>query len=87
MITVKNKASIASISELRSKSKLVLKSMKDHPVILQRHNKPLAVLMDYKSFETLDAMLDYAEDYILGRLAARRERQARSEDYVDIDEW
>ena len=87
MITVKNRASIASISELRSKSKMVLKSMKDHPVILQRHNKPLAVLMDYKSFETLDAMLDYAEDYILGRLAARRERQARPADYVDIDEW
>jgi len=87
MITVKNKTSIASISELRSKSKLVLKSMKDHPVILQRHNKPLAVLMDYKSFETLEVMLDYAEDYILGRLAAKREQESRPEDYVDINEW
>lgn len=87
MITVKKKASIASISELRSKSKLVLKIMKEHPVILLRHNKPLAVLMDYKSFETLDAMLDYAEDYILGKLAAQRERQSHPEDYIDIDEW
>lgn len=87
MITVKNKTSIVSISELRTKSKQILKSMKDHPVILQRHNKPLGVLMDYDSFEALDAMLEYAEDYILGRLAAERERTARRGDYVDIEEW
>jgi len=87
MITVKHKTSIASISELRTASRQVLKNIKDHPIIVQRHNKPLAILMDYERFETLEALLDYAEDYILAKLAAKREKEARRGDYVDITEW
>lgn len=87
MITIKEKATIAAISELRNKSEQILQSVKDHNVILERHNKPVAVMIDYKKYETLQQLLDLAEDYVLGTLALKRDKQARKEDFVDLDEW
>ncbi|MBI1884059.1 MAG: type II toxin-antitoxin system Phd/YefM family antitoxin [Chlamydiae bacterium] len=87
MITVKTQATIAGISELRNKSEQVLKNLKDHPVILERHNHPVAVLIDYKKYQILEEMIDFAEDYVLGLMAQKRDKQAKAGDVVDIDQW
>lgn len=87
MITLKEKATIAAISELRNKSEEILRHLKDHHVILERHNKPIAVLVDFKKYEVFEQMLDFSEDYVLGMLAAKRDRSAKKSDFVDIDQW
>jgi len=87
MITLKEKATIAGISELRNKSEEILRHLKDHHVILERHNKPVAVLVDFKKYEVFEQMLDFAEDYVLGMLAAERDRGAKKSDFVDIKQW
>lgn len=87
MITVKSKTTIAGISELRTQSDKILKNVRDHYVVLERHQKPVAVLIDYRKFEVFEKMLDYAEDYILGQLAKERDQHSKKSDFVDIDQW
>ena len=87
MITVKDKTTIAGISELRSQAEKILSSTKDHNVILERHNKPVVVMINYKQYETFEKMLDFAEDYVLGMLALERDKKSARRDFVDIDKW
>ncbi len=87
MITVKKKTTIATISELQNKSDKILNSLKENRVILQRHKKPVAIIVDYKQYENVEEMLEFAEDYILGMTAMQRDGKARKRDFVDIDEW
>ena len=87
MVTIKDKATIASISELRTKSESILKELKNHRVILARHNKPIAVMLDYQNYEAFEKMIELAEDYVLGSLAHERDQQSKKSDFVDIEEW
>jgi len=87
MITVKEKTTIAAISELRNKSEQILDSLKHNRVILERHNKPVAVMLDYKRYSDLEAILDFAEEYVLGAIALQRDKESKKEDFIDIDEW
>lgn len=87
MVTIKDTATIASISELRTESEKILKELKDHRVILARHNKPIAVMLDYTRYEVFEKMIELAEDYILGSLAHERDQHSKKSDFVDIEEW
>lgn len=87
MITVKNSATLASISELRNKSEQILSHLKENRVILERHKKPVAVMLDYAQYEKLESMLELAEDLVLGTVALQRDRAAKKGDFVDLDQW
>lgn len=87
MITVKDSATLASISEFRSKSEQVLSHLKTHRVILERHKKPIAVLLDYNQYQKMEALLELAEDMGLGAIALERDRSAKKSDFVDLDRW
>ena len=87
MITVKKETTIAGLSELRTKSEAILKELKSHSVILEKHNKPVAVMVDFRKFELEEEMLDYAEEYILGRLAQSRDKGSKKSDFIDIQKW
>ena len=87
MITVKRETTIAGLSELRTKSDAILRELKDHSVILEKHNKPVAVMVEYKRYARNEELLDLAEDYILGCLALKRDKEATSKDFVDIEKW
>ena len=87
MITVDGKSTIAGLSELRTKSEELLKQLADHKVILQKHNKPVAVMLAYKQYLHLMKLLDKVEDYTLGEIALERDQNSTDKDFVDIDEW
>ena len=87
MMTVKENTTIAAISELRNKSEAILHSLKANRVILERHKKPIAVMMDYKRFEAMEKMIDFAEDYILGSIALQRDKNSKPSDFIDIESW
>jgi PHD/YefM family antitoxin component YafN of YafNO toxin-antitoxin module len=87
MITIRNSATIAGISELRSESEKILSLLKEHRVILERHRKPVAVMLDYAQYKKIEAILELAEDLVLGTIALARDRSAKKSDFVDLDQW
>jgi len=87
MITVREKTTIAAISELRSQTEKILASLKNNRVVLERHKKPIAVMLNYKNYEALEKVLDFAEDYVLGMVALQRDRESKKRDFIDIDKW
>jgi prevent-host-death family protein len=87
MITISEKSTIAAISELRNNSEEILKQLADHRVILQRHNKPVAVMLGYRQYEQFNKLLDLVEEYALGMVAAERDKKAVKKDFVDIENW
>lgn len=87
MITIRHSATLASISELRHKSEQILSRLKENQVILERHKKPVAVMIDYERFEKLEALLDLAEDLVLGSIALERDRSSKAKDFIDLDKW
>ena len=87
MITVKNETTIAGLSELRTKSEEILKELKNHPVILEKHNKPVAVMVAFQKFKLEEEMLDYAEEYILARIAQKRDMESKRSDFIDSHKW
>ena len=87
MITIRHSATLASISELRSKSEQILSHLKQNRVILERHQTPIAVMIDYAQYEKFEAMLELAEDLVLGTIALERDRSAGKSDFVDLDRW
>ena len=87
MIRIKREATVAAISELRAKSEEVLSDLKRHNVIIARHTKPIAIMIDFKRYELQEKLLDFAEDYILGMMALERDKKGKKGDFVDIEEW
>ncbi len=87
MITIREQSSIASLSELRTKSEEILKQLSRNKVILQKHNKPVAVMLSYAQYALLEELLDRLEDYTLGMTALERDKKASKKDFIDIEKW
>jgi PHD/YefM family antitoxin component YafN of YafNO toxin-antitoxin module len=87
MMTVRENTTIAAISELRNKSEAILHSLKENRVILERHKRPIAVMLDFKRFEAMEKMIDFAEDYILRSIALQRDKNSKPSDFIDIESW
>ncbi len=89
MITIKDGATIINISEFREKNKSdkIFRNLKDHKVIVEKHNSPVAVMSDYEQYEKREKLIEFAEDYVLGLLAKQREESEKKEDYIDMDQW
>jgi len=87
MITVKERTTIAAISELRNKSGKILGELKQNRIILERHHKPVAVMLDYHTYEAFEEILKFSEDYVLGSTALQRDVGSKKQDFIDIDKW
>ena len=87
MITVSEKSTIASLSELRTKSEEILRRLAQNKVILQKHNKPVAVMLEFKQYAYLEKLLDMLEEYTLGMTALERDKGSTAKDFVDIEKW
>lgn len=87
MSDAKHRAARVGVSELRNKLERVLSQLKKSPVILERHGKVVAVMIDHGHYEKVEEMFDVAEDLGLSALAAARDRFANEGDFVDIGKW
>ena len=87
MITINEKSTIAALSELRTRSEEILKQLSQNKVILQKHNKPVAVMLSYQQYAALEELLDRVEEYTLGMTALKRDKKTAKKDFVDIEEW
>jgi prevent-host-death family protein len=86
MITVKEDTTLVGISELRTNIDKILEEAKTHKVLIERRNKPVAVLLAINKYEQIEEILDLLEDTALGYLAKERESRSKFSDYLDIQE-
>ncbi len=86
MITVKEQTTLVGISELRTKAEEILHLMNRSTVIIERRHKPVAVMLPISKYEEMEALLDWVEDEILGRLAKQRERATPRKAYLPLEQ-
>ena len=86
MITVKENTTLVGISELRNSPERIFKEISKRPVVIERHRKPVAVLMPIKKFEEMEKLFDLIEDLVLSSLAQEREKRHRKPQWVSIEE-
>lgn len=86
MLAIKENTAIVGISELRLKMDEVIEAAKKHKVLIEKRNKPIAVLLDIERYNEIEQILDTLEDIALGYLAKEREAKSKSADYLDLEE-
>ncbi len=86
MITLKKDTTLVGVSELRTNFDNILKEARKHKVLIEKRNKPIAILLDLKMYDKIEKILDKLEDIALGYLAKERDSHSNASDYVDIQE-
>ncbi|MBI5149785.1 MAG: type II toxin-antitoxin system Phd/YefM family antitoxin [Candidatus Omnitrophica bacterium] len=86
MITLKEDTTLVGVSELRTHMEKILEESKKHKVLIERRNKPVAVIMAMEDYNKIEETLEALEDLALGYLARERESGSKSSDYLDIEE-
>ena len=85
MITIKEDTTLVGVSELRTNIDKILRESKKHKILIEKRNKPVAVLMDMEKYTQMEETLELLEDFALGYLAKERETKTANRDYLDID--
>ncbi|MFA4889487.1 MAG: type II toxin-antitoxin system Phd/YefM family antitoxin [Candidatus Omnitrophota bacterium] len=86
MFTVKEDTTLVGISELRTHFSRVLEALGRTKVLLERRNKPIAVIVPIEKYNQMEALIDLIEDTELGLLAKQRALKSGPGDYIDIAE-
>ena len=64
MIKVKKDTTLVGISEFCTKGQEILNELKTHKVIIERRNKPVAMLLSLKKYEKMQEVFEWIEDHI-----------------------
>ena len=86
MITVKEDTTLVGVSEMRTHMEEILQASRKRKVIIEKRNKPYAVLIDAERYARMEARLEILEDMALVNLAKAREEGASPSDYIDIED-
>lgn len=85
MHTIKEDTTLVGVSELRNRLDRVLEQARHHKVIIEKRNKPVAVLIAIDQYNAMEEILDRIEDLELGCAAKEREKSSQSSDYISIE--
>jgi prevent-host-death family protein len=85
MITVKEGTTLVGISELRTNFAKVLEALGKYTVLLEKRNKPLAVIVPIEKYTHMEEMMELIEDYGLGYLAKERDLNSSPADYIPLE--
>ncbi|MDO8525253.1 MAG: type II toxin-antitoxin system Phd/YefM family antitoxin [Candidatus Omnitrophota bacterium] len=85
MYTVKEETTLVGVSELRTKLEKILEEAKHHKVVIEKRNKPVAVLIAIERYNEIEEILDMVEDLEFGRIAHERAGRASPKDYISIE--
>ena len=86
MRRVKGDTTLVGISELRTQADAILKVAQHEPVIVEKHHKPMAVLVPIEQYDKTEEALDLLEDHLLGLLAREREQHSRRKDTLTLED-
>ena len=85
MFIVKEDTTLVGISELRTNFNKVIDALGRSRVLLERRNKPVAVIVSIERYELMEKLIESIEDTALGELAKERDLKSAPDDYIDID--
>jgi prevent-host-death family protein len=74
------------ISELRTHFDKVMKLIGKCKVVLEKRNRPVAVIVPIEKYDEMEALMEQIEDGGLGHIARDRYRHSKSADYISIDD-
>ncbi|HEX4048137.1 MAG TPA: type II toxin-antitoxin system Phd/YefM family antitoxin [Elusimicrobiota bacterium] len=72
MRVIRRPTAFAAVSELRTGMDAILAQLKETPVSLEKHGKPVAVLVDPERFAAMERALEEVSDRRLADEARRR---------------
>lgn len=85
MHTIKEDTTLVGVSELRTHLEKILEEARRHKVVIEKRNKPIAVLIAIERYNAIEELLDRIEDYELGKLAKEREKRSSKKDYISLE--
>ncbi|MEK6645992.1 MAG: type II toxin-antitoxin system prevent-host-death family antitoxin [Candidatus Firestonebacteria bacterium] len=85
MITVKENTTLVGITELRHKIDEILEVTKKNNVIIEKRNKPIAVLFPIDEYIKIQEILDMVEDKMFGHIAKERYEKSSSKNYISLE--
>ena len=85
MITIKENTTLINISELRNEPEKIFREMRKRRIVVEKHRRPVAVLIPIEQFEEMEGLLDFVEDYVLGHLARERDKKHRNPKWVPLE--
>ena len=85
MHTIREDTTLVGVSELRSRIDKVLQEAQHHKVVIEKRNKPVAVLIAIDQYNAMEELIDRIEDLELGRVAKEREKISSRNDYISIE--
>jgi len=85
MYTVKEDTTLVGVSELRNRIDKILQEAQHHKIVIEKRNKPVAVLIAIDKYNAMEELIDSIEDLELGRVAKQREKASSGNDYISIE--
>ena len=86
MRRVEEDTTLVGISEFRTQADEILKVAQHEPVIVEKHHKPMAVLVPITDYNRTRETLDRLEDCLMGLLAKEREQRSKRKDFLTLEE-
>jgi len=86
MRIVKERTTFAAVSELRTSLDAILRQLHETCVVLEKHNKPVAVMMEPQRYKEMEEAVERASDILLAFEARAREASADASGFVPLDE-
>lgn len=86
MVIVKEDSVLVGISEFRTKAEAIFNELKSRKIIIEKRNKPIAVLLSLKKYEEMEELFEWIEDNALGYIAKERERAMPKAKYISSEE-
>ena len=85
MKTFLKDTTLIQTSELRTRLDEALRLAKTGRVIIEKHHKPVAVLVDPERFEQMEEALEGLSDVVLALEARVREQGSKASDFVSLE--
>jgi len=86
MVIVKEDSVLVGVSEFRTKAEAIFNELKSRKIIIEKRNKPIAVLLSLKKYEEMEELFEWIEDNTLGYLAKEREKFLPKAKYLSLQE-
>ena len=86
MFTIKEDTTLVGVSELRTRLDKIIEEAKHHKVVIEKRNKPIAVIVAIDRYSAMEELMDKFEDYELASLASAREKRSSKKDYIALED-
>ena len=86
MIKIKENTTIVSVSDLRDKLDEIIKLSKQGRVVLAKHHKPIAFIVDSDKYENMEQAQEDLEDLLLALEAHKRDGETSLDEYIKFED-